>query len=142
MVAGQKVGGPVMTLAEAAGWLERRFGRRPNVVTVWRWATRGMRGVRLATISLGRFRYTTALALEQFISETSQPGGGLRQAQSGPPCGPPDGRTSAFTRAEIANARKRRDREKSKAKEFLRRHLGAARSANGLRTANDKKPAT
>lgn len=63
---------PVMTLVEAAGWRERRFGRRPNVATVWRWAIKGMRGVRLRTISLGRYRYTTASALERFIAEISE----------------------------------------------------------------------
>ena len=64
MVAGRQFGEPVMTLAEAAGWLERRFGRRPNVASIWRWATKGSKGVRLETISLGRFRYTCHSALQ------------------------------------------------------------------------------
>jgi hypothetical protein len=125
MVAWRQFGEPVMTLAEAAGWLERRFGRRPNVASIWRWATKGVKGVRLATISLGRFRYTTETALQQFLAGTSRGdagrddgatyGAGMAQTTA----------TSKFTRAEVVAATKRRELEKAKSIEFLRSRLGA-----------------
>lgn len=122
MVTGRQVDEPVLTLVEAAGWLERRFGRRPNVATIWRWATRGIKGVRLATIALGRRRYTTVNALKQFIAESSQPDAGRDRvdAVSGSKVAAD---TKRFTEAEIATATRRREREKVQAMEYLRSRL-------------------
>jgi hypothetical protein len=141
VVAGEKFGEPVMTLTEAAGWLERRFGRRPNVATVWRWATRGMKGVRLATISLGRFRYTTEAALERFIHETSLAHGSCRQSKDEMSAASRDAVEPRFTRSEIDAARKRRNREKSKAVEFLRSHMGTGAATKGRRPAAGRQVA-
>ena len=141
MVAGEKFGEPVMTLTEAAGWLERRFGRRPNVATVWRWATRGMKGVRLATISLGRFRYTTEAALERFIHETSVADGSCRQSNPGESAAAPDAGEPRFTRSEIDAARNRRHHEKSRAVEFLRSHMGTGGATKGRRPAAGRQTA-
>lgn len=41
--------------------------RRPHVATVWRWATKGVRGVRLATVIIGGRRMVTPAALEDFL---------------------------------------------------------------------------
>jgi len=122
MVAGKGFGEQVMTLGEAAGWLERRFGRRPNVASIWRWATKGIKGVRLATIALGRRRFTTVDALERFIAETSQPDAGRDRvaAASGSKVAADAKR---FTKAEIATATRCREREKAQAMEYLRSHL-------------------
>lgn len=126
MVAGRNFDEPVMTLAEAAGWLERRFGRRPNVASVWRWTTKGIKGVRLDTIALGRFRYTTESALERFVAETSRLGAGsdgvpgVRSGVAPVEAGP------AFTKAEVKAASRRRKQEKAKAIEYLRARLGTA----------------
>lgn len=125
MVAGRQFGEPVMTLTEAAGWLERRFGRRPNVASVWRWATKGVKGVRLATISLGRFRYTTENSLEQFLVETSRIDAGSDRNAGYRADVAQTGATSKFTRAEVVAATRRRELEKAKALEFLRSRLGA-----------------
>ena len=126
MVAGKKYGEQVMTLVEAAGWLERRFGRRPNAASIWRWATKGIKGVRLATIALGRFRYTTESALERFIAETSQAtSGGDRDARGGKTPASPNAKPG-FTKAELAAAADRRAREKAKAMEYLQAHMGAS----------------
>jgi hypothetical protein len=126
MVARTQFGEQVMTFAEAAGWLERRFGRRPNIASIWRWATKGIRGIRLATIALGRFRYTTESALERFIAETSQLDAGTDRFNSSikgtaAAKAPPE-----FSKAEVVAATRRREREKAKALEFLRSRLGAA----------------
>lgn len=116
----------VMTLVEAARWLEVRFGRRPNVATLWRWATRGIRGIRLGTIALGRYRYTTERALERFIADTSAVERQRCSTEQVSPETAGDGAT-AFTTAEVAAARQRREAAKEKAKEFLRLNLGSER---------------
>lgn len=41
-------------------------GRRINASTGWRWATKGCRGVKLATFHIGGRRYTTLQLLEEF----------------------------------------------------------------------------
>lgn len=132
MVTGERLDEQVMTFVEAAGWLERRFGRRPNVATIWRWAIKGIRGVRLRTISLGRYRYTTAGALERFIDQTStastEPNAtpdASRQATS-------DKQATRFTDRELAAAQRRREIEKTKAKEFLRQNLGFSRTVKKI----------
>src|ERR1700693_2274636 len=52
-----------LTLAEAA----RLLPKRPNPATLWRWRTRGVRGVRLKTSLIGGRRSVTRAALQQFI---------------------------------------------------------------------------
>jgi hypothetical protein len=112
MVAERDSGEPVMTFTEAAGWLERRFGRRPNAATIWRWAIKGLRGVRLQTIALGRYRYTTERAIERFIDQTS--------AVSGPHGATPRPAAenasllrTASGRPRLAGGRRRRKRQSS-----------------------------
>jgi hypothetical protein len=40
---------------------------RPNISTLWRWATKGVRGVRLGTIIVGGRRMTTPDMIETFL---------------------------------------------------------------------------
>lgn len=138
MVAARQFGEPVMTLTEAAGWLERRFGRRPNVASVWRWATKGVKGVQLATISLGRFRYTTESALEQFLTETSRRDAGRDHSTRHNADTARADTTSKFTRAEVTAATRRRQLEKAKALEFLRSRLGAVGRNHGPSSPKNK----
>ena len=42
---------------------------RPNVATLWRWRTRGVRGIRLETVLVGGRRYTSHEALERFSEQ-------------------------------------------------------------------------
>jgi hypothetical protein len=126
MVAISKPDERVMTFVEAAGWLERRFGRRPNVASIWRWATKGTKGVRLETISLGRFRYTTESALERFIAETSRHDAGRQRVADDNGNAMPADATHGFTSAEVAAAMRRREHEKAKAIAYLQSCLGAA----------------
>lgn len=132
MVTGRQVDEPVFTLVEAAGWLERRFGRRPNVATVWRWAIKGVRGVRLHTIALGRFRFTTEQALEQFIAATSVARDTCAATAPATSSTAGDG-DAGFTRSEVAAAQQRREAAKEKAKEFLRQQLGSSRTRSAKR---------
>lgn len=50
----------------------RRRGKRVNVVTIWRYATRGKRGVLLRTVSLPCGLATTVAWVEQFVAATSR----------------------------------------------------------------------
>ena len=63
---------PVMTFAEAASMIERKFGFKPSVSTVWRWAKKGVNGRVLEAIRIGRRYRTTAEAIERFLNRTPQ----------------------------------------------------------------------
>ena len=60
----------ILTLAQAAQLLPHR----PNAHTLWRWSSRGLRGVKLKTFKVGRSHCTTAELLAQFIRESGLPG--------------------------------------------------------------------
>ncbi len=45
--------------------------KRVNVSTVWRWANRGIKGVKLETIKLGGKTLTSQQALTRFIEKTT-----------------------------------------------------------------------
>lgn len=60
----------LLTLTEAAKLLpRRRAGRKPHVSTLYRWASRGLRGVVLETIQIGGTTCTTEEALQRFFDE-------------------------------------------------------------------------
>ena len=58
----------LLSFAEAAARLSTG-GRRLHVATIHRWATRGIRGVRLEYAKVGRYCVTTAGAIERFVAE-------------------------------------------------------------------------
>lgn len=49
--------------------LARQEGLNPT--TVWRWASRGVRGVKLETINVGARRYSSRPAFERFVERTT-----------------------------------------------------------------------
>ncbi len=56
-----------LTLAEAARALPRlRGGKRVHVATLYRWVSRGVAGVRLESLRLGRTVVTSREALQRF----------------------------------------------------------------------------
>jgi Protein of unknown function (DUF1580) len=64
----------LLTLTDAAAGLpRRRGGKRVNVATVYRWAARGCRGVRLETIQIGGTKCTSLEALQRFFERLSDP---------------------------------------------------------------------
>ena len=64
----------LMQLSEAADWLPRHRGKKIHLSTLWRWAKRGVQGVRLETIRIGGRTYTSREALQRFaIRRTVQP---------------------------------------------------------------------
>lgn len=58
----------LLPLAQAAKRLPRLRADRPvSPCTLWRWATSGLRGVRLETVKVGSVRCTSVEALERFL---------------------------------------------------------------------------
>ena len=49
---------------------------RPNIATLWRWRTRGVRGVKLESCLVGGRRYTSREALDRFIERSTAAGDG------------------------------------------------------------------
>lgn len=86
--------GPLIRLSDVPKltWLPlRRRGKRLAVSSCYRWAQRGIRGVRLETIQFGGTRCTTEAALLRFCEALST---------SSPQAPAPASRTSGFERAE------------------------------------------
>ncbi|MEX2288269.1 MAG: DUF1580 domain-containing protein [Planctomycetaceae bacterium] len=52
-----------ISLAEAG-----RLAGNVNPATIWRWRTKGVKGVKLETFAIGGRQYTTREALERFIT--------------------------------------------------------------------------
>jgi hypothetical protein len=64
----------LLPLREAADLFpRRRMGAKVNVATLWRWMTRGARGVVLETVRVGNQNYTTEQAVRDFIVAQSRP---------------------------------------------------------------------
>jgi hypothetical protein len=62
----------VMTLRDAARLLPaRRRGKKPHVSCLHRWATAGLRGVVLESVSIGATRCTSVEAMQRFFARLS-----------------------------------------------------------------------
>jgi len=59
----------VLSMSQAA----REIPGRPHVSTVWRWANRGIKGERLATVSIGGRIFTSRQAVTRFLESTQSP---------------------------------------------------------------------
>lgn len=58
----------LVPLTAAAAWIAGRTGgKRLNVSTLHRWASRGCRGVRLETVCVGHARFTSLEAVQRFF---------------------------------------------------------------------------
>jgi len=62
----------LITLTQAAGLLPRIDGRKVSVCTLWRWCRRGLRGVSLQYVRVGRRVCTTRAALLRFFSALAE----------------------------------------------------------------------
>jgi hypothetical protein len=66
----------LLTLPQAAALFpRRREGSRVSTTTLWRWYSRGSRGVRLEVARVGGQVYTTRDAIRDFIHARSATGG-------------------------------------------------------------------
>lgn len=62
----------VVNLSDATRHLPKRpGGKKPHVATLYRWATRGLRGIRLETIRVGGTLCTSLEALQRFCERLS-----------------------------------------------------------------------
>ena len=61
----------LIPIAETPLWLQERFGLTVDRTTIYRWHSRGVRGVKLETLQLGSKRFTSKEALERFIEATN-----------------------------------------------------------------------
>jgi len=63
-----------ITLAQAAAYVAESTGcRRPHLNTVYRWATKGVRGQRLHTFRVGRTHWTTRGDIADFLARINGP---------------------------------------------------------------------
>lgn len=108
-------GRTVITLTEAADMIGRNYGHKPSIATVWRWAKKGLGGCRLATIRIGRRYRTTTTAVREFVERLSEDRPATADKQAAERVG-----ADRFTKAEIAEAHRQRDREVAEAKQRLR----------------------
>lgn len=61
----------VLTLSQARNELAGATGRRPDKATLTRWIQRGVGGVRLEAVRLGRIWVTSRQSLTRFIEATT-----------------------------------------------------------------------
>ncbi len=62
----------LITLTEAAKLLPKINGKRPAICTLWRWCRKGLRGVFLQYIRVGRKICVTRRAMLRFFTELAQ----------------------------------------------------------------------
>ncbi|MGP1346171.1 MAG: DUF1580 domain-containing protein [Phycisphaerales bacterium] len=79
----------------------RPSGKRVHISAVYRWISRGVRGVRLETIAIGGTRYTSIEAIERFSARLDDP----TPWQPSTAVAPPRQRTREQQRASEAAAR-------------------------------------
>jgi hypothetical protein len=92
----------LITLREAAATLpRRRASKKTSVSTLYRWASSGVRGVRLETLRVGGSLLTSREAMQRFYEACTAQGGG-------PPA--PAARTTAARQRAIAAAEKELER--------------------------------
>lgn len=72
----------------------RYFPGRPSLSTCWRWALRGVRGVKLATIVRGGRRFVSRTAIREFITATTA------AANAAAPAAAPESRAVAIRNAD------------------------------------------
>ena len=75
----------VMSLTEATRVLPRINGRKPAVSTLWRWCRKGLRGVHLEYLRVGRNIVTSKEALHRFFTVLAEADEALEDA---PPARP------------------------------------------------------
>lgn len=62
----------LLTLKDASSKLPRKNGKKIHHSTIFRWAQRGRRGIRLETIRLGRTIWTSLEALQRFADRLTE----------------------------------------------------------------------
>jgi hypothetical protein len=95
----------LLSLVEATKTIPPIDGKRPHASSLWRWASKGVRGVKLEHLRVGRRVVTTREALQRFFQAV---------AEAPKPERPP------LRRKLRGRTEKQRDRDIERAKENLR----------------------
>ena len=61
-----------LSAATRLPWMPRRDGRPLHVATLYRWASRGVNGIKLSTVMVGRTRCTTEQELSDFFKALTE----------------------------------------------------------------------
>ena len=95
----------LLSMSEAAKACPAIDGKRPHSGSIWRWTSKGVRGVQLEHVRVGRRVCTSREALDRFFNALVQtPPPTLEQS---PRSNKPKGRTESEREKAIAAARKR-----------------------------------
>lgn len=99
----------LLTFSEAAKNLPTIDGRRAHASTIWRWARKGIQGVKLETLRVGGRFVTSAEALERFSRKLAEL--------------PPGAASSSSTRRVATRPRSatQRQHEIERANEYLKK---------------------
>ena len=62
----------LLTLGEASRRFPTIDGKRPSTNSMWRWCRRGVRGIRLGYVRVGRKICTTPAAINAFCNELAE----------------------------------------------------------------------
>ena len=84
----------VMGLTEVTKILPKVNGKRPSIPTLWRWCRKGLRGVQLEYIRVGRDIATSRQALNRFFTALAE----RDEPLAAPPAGRPLPRTTSRSR--------------------------------------------
>lgn len=91
-----------LTLREACALPQlQRNGRKPHLASMYRWVSRGCRGIRLESIVVAGSRCVTAEAVDRWIAQLTAPSSG-----DTPPLRTPQKRQRDHERADSALAEK------------------------------------
>ena len=60
----------LLSLAQAAREVPSRSGRGVSPATIWRWCSRGCKGIRLESVVCGAIRFTSRAAIAKFFAAT------------------------------------------------------------------------
>jgi hypothetical protein len=104
-----------MSMLDAADFLGRLTSKKPHVSTLWRWCTKGCKGVMLESICIGGKRFVTATAVERFIEASTalRPGQPAEESASPP--------TPSPAKALLAHVMRHNDRRRGEVEAARRR---------------------
>lgn len=97
----------ILTFSEAAKALPRINGRKPHASTLWRWARKGLFGIRLEVLRIGHRFCTSKQALERFAAALAEVELQPRKISIRPTVPKPRGRTDKQRARAIADAERR-----------------------------------
>ena len=93
----------LLTMSQAAKICPKVDGKRPHVGSLWRWARRGVRGVKLEHVMVGRKLCTSRAALDAFFANLTDAPRSVTSGRKRSPKPP----SELHREAQVARARQR-----------------------------------